>query len=472
MKKCRSGREFKPVPHLLPPANVMAVGEARRQVGQSDLAVQARPGADAPRNGRGASLLQMQRHLGNRYVQRYVQGVLATRGAAEHSKRIGTVGLKRPLPSRALAGGSRVPQTRAADVQRQSVPGTQAQAQAPAADWRIGAHAFNLILQRDFAVANNSWYSGTRSDLPPGGAVRADLATGRAGRVQFALSPDFAPAGRSAAETAIDPARVAAVRVEVIRLFDWRLAQGLLTAEDITAPFVSARLRAMAPLALRALRARPTIDPGAQAELDRILAITTQLPATAQFDATGAASLTINGINVRILPDTRQGTRNETSFRFVPAQLQTPGFSHRGGRVTAITGPVPTAPTVEIFTSYASQGAQASADPLTAISAYGRGTTAGDTAGGTTSLRFHESRHGEDFLQYITSHPFPTYTGRVGMTVSQFTQAGATFLAAFANWSRDMGRASVCATDCVGSPNIDVFEHNVGAHMKCTTCHP
>jgi hypothetical protein len=35
-----------------------------------------------------------------------------------------------------------------------------------------------------------------------------------------------------------------------------------------------------------------------------------------------------------------------------------------------------------------------------------------------------------------------------------------------------MGRATLCATDCVGSPDIDTFEHNVSADMKCATCHP
>jgi hypothetical protein len=127
---------------------------------------------------------------------------------------------------------------------------------------------------------------------------------------------------------------------------------------------------------------------------------------------------------------------------------------------------------VEIFTSYASQGSHSAGDPLTATSAYGRGATASDRAAGTTSLRFHESRHGEDYLQYIAGHPFPSYAGRVGMTVAQFTQAGTDFLAGFGTWSRNMGRASLCATDCVGSPTIDVFEHNTGATMKCTTCVP
>ncbi|MDQ6775608.1 MAG: hypothetical protein M3071_05160 [Actinomycetota bacterium] len=262
------------------------------------------------------------------------------------------------------------------------------------------------------------------------------------------------------------------MRSEVMRVLDWRLSQGILTANDIAAPFVSAYLRAMAPLALRALRAKPTVDPAAQAELDRILAITTQLPGAAQFTATGAAALTINGTSVRILPDIRQGAGNQTEFRMDPPQQTTPAFRSAHGRVTQINGPLPTPPVVEIFTSYAAQGPQAGPDPVTARSAYGRGTPAADVAGSNTSLRFHESRHGQDFLTFIAGNPFPRYTGAVGMTEAQFRAAGTSYLAAVAAWARDMGRASVCATDCVGSPNIDAFENNTGASMKCTTCHP
>ena len=359
-----------------------------------------------------------------------------------------------------------------AAVQRQPVA-AQAKA-APATDAKAltaGAKAFNLILQHEFPLVSSSWLAGTRSDLPAGGGVRADLATGRKGQVIFALSPDFGSAGQSA-DAASDPARIAAVRTEVIRVLDWRLSQGILTARDIAAPFVAERLRGMAPLALRALRAKSTVEPGAQAELDRLLAITTQVPPSATFGATGAAELTVNGVRVRILPDTRGGATNETSYRFVPDHVTTPGFSHSRGTVTAITGSVPTAPVVEIFTNYAATGANAATDPLTATSGYGRGTTGGDRASGDTSLRFHESRHGEDLLRYLAGHPFPAFTGKTGMSVKAFEGASSAFRTRFQSWANEMGRVTLCATDCVGSPDIDTFEHNTGADVKCATCHP
>jgi hypothetical protein len=364
-------------------------------------------------------------------------------------------------------------------IQRQS-GGTQGQAQTasqgggatPAVDARTSAEAFNLILQHEFSVVNTSWYLGTRSNLPPGGNVQADLAAGREGKVMFALSPDFAPAGQHAAGVAADPAHIEAVRREVIRVLDWRLAQGILTAADITAPFVKGRLRSMAPLELRALRARPKVDPAAGAEIDRILAITTQLPESAQFGSTGTAEFAVGNVLVRVFPDKRAGTENKTDFRTVPSQFDTPRATTVNGRVDQIIDPIPKPPVIEIFTTYAAQGTQAVHDPATARSAYGRGTTAADVAAKTTSLRFHESQHGADVLKFLAANRFPTFTGKVNDTSADFIQAGQTYSDAVKAWFDEMGRATFCPTDCVGSPNIDVFRHNVGASLKCRTCHP
>jgi hypothetical protein len=49
-------------------------------------------------------------------------------------------------------------------------------------------------------------------------------------------------------------------------------------------------------------------------------------------------------------------------------------------------------------------------------SAYGRGTTPEDVGAGTTTLGFHEGSHARDYLRFLGEHPFPQFTGAVGMS--------------------------------------------------------
>lgn len=226
----------------------------------------------------------------------------------------------------------------------------------------------------------------------------------------------------------------------------------------------------MQPLKLRSLKGKPKVDSAAGSEIDKILSITTQLPPAATVDSGGTAELTVNGLRVRILRDTTGGATNVTRFKPIPSQFNTPGGRTQNGVVTRIMGAIPTPPTIEIQTSYAATGPQAGLDPVTAPSAYGRGTTATDRAAGNTSLRFHESRHGEDYLSFLKARPFPTFTGAVGMTERAFKSAGVAYTRAVKDWIAAMGQASLCATDCAGTPDIDQFEGNTGTHLKCTTC--
>lgn len=61
-------------------------------------------------------------------------------------------------------------------------------------------------------------------------------------------------------------------------------------------------------------------------------------------------------------------------------------------------------------------------------SAYGRGTTPEDIAGGqvtprSTTLWFHAGSHGLAYLEFLRNNPAPRFTGAVGMTRRQFTTA-------------------------------------------------
>ena len=339
-----------------------------------------------------------------------------------------------------------------------------AAAQAPTTPntaWRPSSQVFNLILHNYFPGPESGWYSGTRfdagqtsvaADIPAAAAPGAPAGPPTSGYVMFVLGTQFAR--DTSAATLND--RVADVRRELLRVLRWRIGLGIMTGADIQIPMVNAELRTMQPVSLRRLRASPRVESAARDAIDQILAISTVVPVDAQFATDGSASVAVGGVTVRILPDTRAGTANETAIRFIPNQVQVPGITfdaHR--RVTAINGAMPVTPGVEIQTSYAASGSQAGADPLTATSAYGRGTTTADVAAGNTSLRFHEGSHGADYLSYLASHPYRPFRGAVGMTVAAWNAESQAFLAAHHAWAAGAGAFSVHNTDCVGARTID-----------------
>jgi hypothetical protein len=331
----------------------------------------------------------------------------------------------------------------------------------------IAERAFNMVMNQWFPGPTRGWYSGCRIS-PTVATVEADIATGRDGYAMFSVGVGFA----ADVLPATLAARVPDVRRELARVLAWRLGLGILTAADLGIPLVNETLRAMRPADLRALRTRDRVEQPARDEIDRILGITTVIPAAAQIGGDGSASVTVGGISVRLLPDRRAGTQNDTSFRLVPDAVQTPAVSlDRRGRVSSINGPMPTIPSVEIQTTYAQSGRAASADPITAVSGYGRGKTPEDRAAGNTSLRFHESRHGADFLAFIAANPYRPFAGRVGMTRREWNAEVRAFLAAHRAWARNMGQFSLCATDCVGDVTIDDFHSGErGYRLQCTGC--
>jgi Domain of unknown function (DUF4157) len=350
--------------------------------------------------------------------------------------------------------------TDGARVQRQS------RGQPVRPDPRITSElAFNRILNTEFPGVATGWYSGCRS-TSAGAGVTADLAGGRGGRVVFDVGARFA----TDTQPATLAARTPEVQREVGRVLAWRLLQGILTGADIAIPIVSATLRAMRPLDLRALRGRNAVEPAARDEIARILAITTAVPAAATFQTDGSATHQAGGVTVRILPDVRAGVENETRPTFVPTRVSVPGFSHSAGRITAINGPMPVVPAVEIQTTYAAAGRNAAADPVIATSGYGRGTTPADIAAGDTSLRFHEASHGADFLAYLAAHPYRPFRGTVGMPVVDWRREAQMFMIAHRDWATGLGRFSLCQTDCVGTTIDDFHRGERGYVLQCRTC--
>jgi len=167
---------------------------------------------------------------------------------------------------------------------------------------------------------------------------------------------------------------------------------------------------------------------------------------------TGNVSFGSSGFAVTIEPDITDPAIAAGAETKVAVNWITPVYSweERGGArvVTSFTPPPPV--TVNIRTHYA-PGVSASDR-----SAYGRGTTSEDVAGGrvtprSTSLGFHEGAHGLAFLEYIAAHPAPAFTGAVGMTETEFKAAVTTWTDALRQYNRELVAFSLAQVDCVGT---------------------
>jgi len=188
--------------------------------------------------------------------------------------------------------------------------------------------------------------------------------------------------------------------------------------------------------------------------------ITADLPTEATLDRQGRASVAVGRVSVIVLPDARRGTgRTETTINFAPFAIH---FAARAGHVTSFTGPA--APVATIQTSYA-RGHRPDVP-----SAYGRGTTAEDVAGGTTTLGFHEGSHARDFFRHFREHPFPQFTGTVGMSTHAFQQAMTAYQRALQRYVNDMTAESLQGTDCAGT-TIDQDNAQRGMHVR-VQCRP
>lgn len=171
-------------------------------------------------------------------------------------------------------------------------------------------------------------------------------------------------------------------------------------------------------------------------------AATTATPAGAKVAKDGTFPL--NGITVTIQPDLTVDELESAAKTNYDPKYGTAGFSFEGDKVTAFT-PVPPV-TVSIQTLYRKDAKPGDA------SAYGRGTTAEDKKAGNTTLRFHESQHGKDFLDYLGANPPPVFAGKVGMKTADFKAAQQRYLDAMKAYFKKMEAQSEIKTDCVGTP--------------------
>jgi hypothetical protein len=171
----------------------------------------------------------------------------------------------------------------------------------------------------------------------------------------------------------------------------------------------------------------------------------------------GQVRFTTNGFAVTIARDRRRRRLRRSAETEVDIKWGRVAFSRTRGRgsvVTRFTGPGQ--PRVRIQTAY---GPRSSAG---GVSAYGRGTTAEDIAGGATSSRstrlgFHEGSHGLASIEFLENNPPPQFTGTIGMSRADFEAALDQWISECTTYENNLNRFSTRHVDCVGT-TID--EHN------------
>jgi hypothetical protein len=178
----------------------------------------------------------------------------------------------------------------------------------------------------------------------------------------------------------------------------------------------------------------------------------------------GDVTFSTNGVEVTIRPDrTKRGLRDRAHTE-VGLVFSTPGATFAGARphpVKRIDRIPP--PELTIRTEF-QRGVRA-----TAQSAYGRGTTAADVAGGaldpqSKTLGFHEGSHGLDAVDFITTHPPPVFAGAVGMTKAEFDAAKRQFSADVKAYNDALSAFLTSQGDCVGT-TIDEFHQREQAAL-------
>ncbi len=146
------------------------------------------------------------------------------------------------------------------------------------------------------------------------------------------------------------------------------------------------------------------MDTDVKARLEKIRLwqkISTPFSLGTKPDAKGTVTTTINDIEVTFLPDAQDSSFSRddlggTTVKIDDSQAQV----MPDGRVVGFR--------YVVQTTYG-RGSQPNRR-----AAYGRGATPQDKAAGTTSLRFHEGRHGQAVLDFIRQNPLPNLSQHLG----------------------------------------------------------
>jgi hypothetical protein len=260
-----------------------------------------------------------------------------------------------------------------------------------------------------------------------------------------------------------DPDKESKLREEFKVIDKWAVENFHIRKNDLDDEDITLRIRGLSTSQLTEFRDK-TQDLAVKTYVSSLIKTSTPLEKGLQMGADGKETVVIGAVTVIVEPDILDVPKITGGVTKPSRAWRIPKPTVDGGRVTAFTPPTIT---ITIRTKYGVGSKDRPAGP-DVISAYGRGTTERDKALGATTLRAHEGSHGLDFIQYIRDHPFPTFTGAVGMTVAQFRNAEAAFTAAVDTYGAALESFSVKRTDCTGL-TIDQYDdqHHIPHPVQC-----
>ena len=226
-----------------------------------------------------------------------------------------------------------------------------------------------------------------------------------------------------------------------------------LTEADLNSPSILNRLKSLSAKELEDYKTHARVGAVSTlaTKLIQLKDITTPLEVSnvESVDEEGTATLNINGFEVRVFKDRAtegQGNNAGTVVDVNPGKIEIKETTVDQDTVTVKSWTGPSRPIVTIQTFYDANTGTRGSNP----SVYGRGTTQTDEFRGDTSLRFHEGRHGLDALQYLREHAPPAFSGRVGMTVAEFTDAIDEYKREILKYDYALSIYSIRETDCPG----------------------
>jgi hypothetical protein len=183
----------------------------------------------------------------------------------------------------------------------------------------------------------------------------------------------------------------------------------------------------------------PTAAPAATTQ--SVPGTSTPLPKDAVVDQkTKVATLQSGDFTVKVMPDRKAHNGEKVDPEGAVTNFNIRGNVHpkiENGKVTGVT----IKNELDIQTVYSPK-----ADPA-AESAYGRGATKSDKDAGNTSLRFHEGNHGQDYIDYAKTHPYPTIEIDQPITVQEYNKRLSEFNKQTKQYADDMAAYSEEHTD-------------------------